>query len=226
MRRLGRRQFLRVAMATAGLASLAVRAELARAQAAPTPTAAPPEEPWRKLIPKVPPPPTLAAPTPPSGRVDLAQFVAVCRGTATGLARADGWVMPSGWYPMLFTRDAYWITAANRDPAVHAAVLARLRAQQHPDGQAPTALYIDGYNPPGRDNADECTHLFALMSYDAARLGGAVDKASLTAALGYLKARAPGGRCVSQPGPAAYWLHTRALAGDAPAASSAHRPHA
>ena len=213
-------------MATAGLSSLAVRAELASAQAAPTATAAATEEPWRKLIPKVPPPPTLPAPTPPGARVDLGQFVQVCRGTAAGLARADGWVMPSGWYPMLFTRDAYWITAANRDPAVHGAVLTRLRAQQHPDGQAPTALYIDGYNPPGRDNTDECTLLFALMSFDAARLGGAVDRASLAAALNYLRGRAPTGRYVSQPGPVAYWLDTLALAGDEPSVSYVQGLHA
>ncbi|HZQ97809.1 MAG TPA: hypothetical protein VFC93_03230 [Chloroflexota bacterium] len=219
MKRLGRRRFLRVAMATAGLAPLAVRAELASAQGAP-------EEPWRKLIPRVPPPPTLPAPTPPGGRVDLAQFLQVCRGTAAGLARADGWVMPSGWYPMLFTRDAYWITAANRDPLVHGAVLARLRKEQHPDGQAPTALYIDGYNPPGRDNADECTLLFALMSYDAARLGGTVDRPSLVGALNYLRGRAPTGRYASLPGPVAYWLDTLALAGDQPSVTYVQGLHA
>lgn len=212
MRRLGRRRFL---VAGAG-ASLTGASWVMRAAAAPLAQAAPPEEPWRKLIPKVPPPPTLPALTPPGGRVDLAQFVDLCRQTAGGLARADGWVMPSGWYPMLFTRDAYWITAANRDPAVHNAVLARLRPQQHADGQAPTALYIDGYNPPGRDNVDECTLLFVLMSFDAARRGAPIDRPSLERALSYLKGRAPNGRYVSQPGPVAYWLDTLALAGDEP----------
>jgi hypothetical protein len=222
VRRIGRRRFL-----TAGAGSgLALASWVVSAAAAPAAQVAPPEEPWRKLIPKVPPPPTLLAPTPPGARVDLAAFVDMCRRTAAGLARADGWVMPSGWYPMLFTRDAYWITAANRDPAVHNAVLARLRPQQHADGQAPTALYIDGYNPPGRDNVDECTLLFVLMRYDAAKLGAPVDKPSLERALTYLRARAPGGRYVSQPGPVAYWLDTLALAGDEPSVAYVQGIHA
>jgi hypothetical protein len=216
---------LRVAAATAGFASLAARAEAAGLLQA-TPTAAPADEPWRKLIPKVPPPPTLLAPTSPGARVDLGQFIGLCRATAAGLARADGWVMPSGWYPMLFTRDAYWITAGNRDPAVHGAVLARLRPQQHADGQAPTALYIDGYNPPGRDNSDECTLLFVLMNYDAARLGGALDRASLDRALGYLRARAPKGRYASIPGPVTYWLDTLSLAGEEPSVTYVQGIHA
>lgn len=221
-RAFGRRGFL------AAGAGVAAASWVYSGSAAPLRQAAPvaSEEPWRKLIPKVPPPPTLAAPTPPGGRVDLAAFAELCRATAAGLARADGWVMPSGWYPMLFTRDAYWITAAHRDSAVHNAVLDRLRPQQHPDGQAPTALYIDGYDPPGRDNTDECTLLFVLMSFDAARLGGPVDKPSLARALGYLRGRAPGGRYVSQPGPVVYWLDTLALAGEEPSVAYVQGLHA
>jgi hypothetical protein len=117
---------------------------------------------------------------------------------------------------MLFTRDAYWILAAHRDPKVHAAVLGRLRPEQHPDGQAPTALYIDGYSPRGRDNDDECTLLFVLMSYDAFRLGVAPDRGSLERAAGWLARHAPQGRYGSSPGPFAYWLDTLSLAGDAP----------
>ena len=174
-------------------------------------------EPWRKLIPPVPPPPKLGALTPPLSRPDLVQFVHLCRETAAALARTDGWVMPSGWYPMLFTRDAYWITAAHRDPNVHAAVLKRLRVEQNrTTGQAPTALYIDGYNPPGRDQQDECTLLFVMMTYDAARLGLAPDRASLERAFAYLKSRTFEGRYLSQPGPYAYWLDTLAIAGDLP----------
>src|SRR5207253_3702143 len=63
---------------------------------------------------------------------------------------------------------------------------------------------------------DECTLLFALMSYDAARFGGPIDRPSLVAALNYLRGRAPSGRYVSQPGPVAYWLDTLSLAGDEP----------
>jgi hypothetical protein len=164
----------------------------------------------------VPPPPTLTAPTPPGARPDLAAMVALCRATAAGLARADGWVMPSAWYPMLFTRDAYWIVAAHRDPAVHAAVLARVRAGQRPDGQVPTALYIDGYDPPDRNRNDESTLLYVLTAYDAARRGLPVDRGSLERAGAWLRAHAPDGRYVSSPGPFAYWLDTLALAGVAP----------
>ena len=118
---------------------------------------------------------------------------------------------------MLFTRDAYWITAAHRDPKVHGAVLARLRPEQNRlTGQAPTALYIDGYNPPGRDQQDECTLLFIMMTFDAARLGLAPDRASLERAFAYLKSRAVEGRYISQPGPYAYWLDTLAIARDLP----------
>jgi hypothetical protein len=226
VRRFSRRRFLAASGGALGAASWVMGAGAAALdQVVPAP-ATPPEEPWRKLIPKVPPPPRLSAPAPPGGRVDLARFVDLCRQTAAGLARADGWVMPSGWYPMLFTRDAYWITAAHRDGAVHNAVLNRLRPQQHADGQAPTALYIDGYNPPGRDNTDECTLLFVLMSYDAARLGAPVDRPSLERALSYLRGRAPNGRYVSPPGPVTYWLDTLALAGDEPSVSYNQGLHA
>jgi hypothetical protein len=124
--------------------------------------------------------------------------------------------MPSGWYPMLFTRDAYWITAAHRDAGVHGAVLARLRREQHASGQAPTALYIDDYRPGKRDRDDESTLLFVLMAFDAHRLGLAPDRPSLERAAAYLSARAPEGRYASSPGPYAYWLDTLALAGEAP----------
>jgi hypothetical protein len=175
------------------------------------------DEPWRKLIPKVPPPPELP-PTPPGAPVDLAAFARVARATADGLSRPDGWVMPSGWYPMLFARDAYWILAAHRDPAVHAAVLARLAREQHESGQTPTALYIDDYRPEGRDRDDESTLLFVLTAFDAFRLGmstGPLEPA-LERAAGFLNRRSPGGRYASAPGPYAYWLDTLALAGDAP----------
>src|SRR5262249_24219319 len=92
----------------------------------------------------------------------------------------------------------------------------RLRKEQHAEGQAPTALYIDNYNPPGRDNTDECTLLFVLMSYDAARLGAPVDRPSLARALSYLRGRAPKGRSRAGAGPVAYWLDTLAVAGDEP----------
>jgi hypothetical protein len=218
--RLGRRAFLRAAGALGASLALPGPAGPARAQAPAPPggeyqeaTAA---EPWRRLIPRVPSPPILPAPTPPGQRPDPAAIVRLGRATAAGLARRDGWVMPSGWYPMLFTRDAYWITAAHRDPAVHGAVLARLRREQHADGQVPTALYIDGYGPPGRDRDDECTLLFVLMSYDAARLGLPPDRPSLERAADFLARRAPAGRYASSPGPYAYWLDTLALAGEAP----------
>jgi hypothetical protein len=220
--RLGRRSLLRVGGALGSLLALPGLATPAGAQSPAPPQPAgeyqegTPAEPWRRLIPRVPPPPTLPATTPPGQRPDPAAIVQLGRATAAGLARRDGWVMPSGWYPMLFTRDAYWIVAAHRDPSVHGAVLARLRREQHPDGQAPTALYIDGYSPPGRDNDDECTLLFVLMAYDAARLGVPPDRPSLERAAEWLAARAPGGRYASSPGPYAYWLDTLALAGDAP----------
>jgi hypothetical protein len=175
-----------------------------------TPVRADDHEPWRTLIPKVPPPPALEGPG------ELADYARLARSTAAALARPDGWVMPSGWYPMLFTRDAYWIVAGHRDPAVHGAVLARLRREQHDSGQAPTAIYIDDYRPDGRDRDDESTLLFVLMSVDAHRLGGAVDRASLERAAAFLRAKAPDGRYASSPGPYAYWLDTLALAGEAP----------
>jgi hypothetical protein len=193
---LSRRRFV-----AAGVAAVAVGARPAHADD---------HEPWRKLIPKVPPPPAL------DGAPDMAAYARLGRATAAALARADGWVMPSGWYPMLFTRDAYWITAAHRDAAVHGAVLARLRREQHGSGQAPTALYIDDYRPEGRDRDDESTLLFVLMAFDAHRLGLAPDPASLERAAAYLRDRAPEGRYASSPGPYAYWLDTLALAGEAP----------
>src|SRR5688572_14139658 len=98
-------------------------------------------EEWRRLIPRVSPPPEMTA----GALATPEEYVTLARQTAATLARLDGWVMPSAWYPMLFTRDAYWITAAHGDPAVHGAVLSRLRRAQHQSGQAPTALYIDGY---------------------------------------------------------------------------------
>ena len=167
-------------------------------------------EPWRKLIPKVPPPPALDGPG------DLADYARLARATAAAVARPDGWVMPSGWYPMLFTRDAYWIVAGHRDPAVHGAVLARLRREQHDSGQAPTALYVDDYRPEGRDREDESTLLFVLMAFDAHRLGLPPDRPALERAAAFLRARAPTGRYASSPGPYAYWLDTLALAGEAP----------
>jgi hypothetical protein len=176
------------------------------------------DEPWRKLIPKVPAPPELPSTPPPGARFEVGEYARVARATAAGLARADGWVMPSGWYPMLFGRDAFWIVAAHRDPAVHAALLARLSREQHESGQTPTALYIDDYRPEGRDRDDESTLLFVLTAFDAFRLGARPDGigASLARAGRFLAGRAPGGRYASTPGPYAYWLDTLALAGDAP----------
>jgi hypothetical protein len=176
------------------------------------------DEPWRKLIPAVPPPPELPRTTPPGAPLAAGEYARVARATAAGLARPDGWVMPSGWYPMLFTRDAYWIVAAHRDPAVHAALLARLAREQHGSGQIPTALYIDDYRPEGRDRPDESTLLFVLTAFDARRLGARLEGIgpALERAAGFLADRAPGGRYVSAPGPYAYWLDTLALAGDGP----------
>jgi hypothetical protein len=176
------------------------------------------DEPWRKLIPTVPPPPELPGTTPPGAQLEVGEYARVARATAAGLARADGWVMPSGWYPMLFARDAFWIVAAHRDPAVHAALLARLSREQHESGQTPTALYIDDYRPEGRDRDDESTLLFVLTAFDAFRLGARQDGlgAALARAGRFLAGRAPGGRYASTPGPYAYWLDTLALAGDAP----------
>jgi hypothetical protein len=126
--------------------------------------------------------------------------------------------MPSGWYPMLFARDAYWIAAAHRDPVVHGALLARLGREQHESGQTPTALYIDDYRPEGRDRDDESTLLFVLTAFDAFRLGAGQEGigSSLARAGRFLASRAPGGRYASDPGPYAYWLDTLALAGDGP----------
>ncbi|TAK25667.1 MAG: hypothetical protein EPO26_02380 [Chloroflexota bacterium] len=173
-------------------------------------------EAWRALIPKVGPPPRLPAPTLGAPWLGRQAYIDLARQTAANLIREDGWVMPSAWYPMLFARDAWWVVASHGDPRIHAAVSRRLAAEQHATGQMPTALYIDGYRPPGRDNDDDSTLLFVMLEYDAFLHGGAPNREALVRAAQWLAARAPGGRYGSQPGGTAYWLDTLSLAGVEP----------
>src|SRR5689334_2373150 len=97
--RLGRRALLRAAGVLGGSLALST-AGSALAQSPPSSAGsgeyqeATAAEPWRRLIPRVPSPPTLPARTPPGQRPDPAAIVQLCRLTAAGLARRDGWVMP------------------------------------------------------------------------------------------------------------------------------------
>lgn len=150
-------------------------------------------------------------PTPDESDFTLLSFRSLSLRTARNCVSASGdWVRPGGPYYDMYTRDAFWITAALRDTELSSRIYRRLADRQFANGQIPTLLLRDGRSD-GKE--DESTLLFLLWAYQLWRAGVRLISEPVYKAWQFVGQHVQRGRYVTGPGTYHYWMDTLGFGG-------------